>query len=78
MTAEEKARESARMRDVESWPCYPLLHVKKLGPSGYVAFGVVRAHRPFEVRLKGAFDVAESVESFESVEAMVEAGWIGD
>jgi hypothetical protein len=75
MTRWEKAREVARIRNVFGWPQFPILHVKKLGANGYEAFGTISANDQALV-VKHKFD--EKVEQFDSVEVMVEAGWIGD
>lgn len=84
LSPEKEAEEVARIRDVLDWPCYPELHVKKIGTTGYDVFGTVRCEGERVIpivhikRMTAPVQPKQTEERFESVEAMVAAGWIGD
>jgi hypothetical protein len=83
---ERQAAECAAIRKEDNWPRWPVLPVKKSG--GY-DIGIVIAGELTRVWLVNMFDLEQGIYradlearyksiTYESVEAMVADGWMGD
>ena len=80
MTPAEIATEVARIRDTENWPMGDKLPVKRWTGREYMC-GLVYsacATSGSPVAVPTVYDVGWPPMEFASIEAMVEAGWIGD
>lgn len=84
LTEQEVAEEATRIRDIDNWPNSPLLPVKVLGGR---ELGVVTAYNLTQVFVVSILDWLKmtprqraklEVRNYDSVEAMIEAGWVGD
>jgi hypothetical protein len=76
MTAEEKAREVERLKDPRQWPLYPRIPVKRFRKDESYEFGIVLANGDEPVPV--VFNEGVHEAKFESIEAMVDAGWMVD
>lgn len=82
-SAEEAAEECRLIRNVELWPMWPWLPMKNYDkePTG---LGMMHASDLTKVYLVTLFEAGDTdfstapAEEFESVEALVDAGWMGD
>jgi hypothetical protein len=85
VTPEEVTKEIARIKDADNWPLRDRLHVKRWLGSGYqtgmIYTACATSGTPVPVPTVCVVRTdGEGVKSipFESIEAMVHAGWIGD
>jgi hypothetical protein len=80
MTPDEIAREVARIRDVDNWPMGDRLPVKRWRGSEYECglLYAACATSGSPVPVPTVYVDGHPYPTYESIEAMVEAGWIGD
>jgi len=80
-TAERREQDAEMIRDPKRWPQWPWLPLKnpRRYNSAEEAFGVLNADEPTRVELRTMYDSkTRKVETYESVEAILDDGWTVD
>jgi len=76
--------EREKMRATDNWPLWPKLPVKRRSKTGLPGIGVILAQdveSDGEIKLYSGnvfTDLGTVVETFPSLDALLDAGWVGD